>query len=598
MTLILFLSFIIACLIVTVVVISSKRAREQMHIKQLEMKLFRFKALADNTDAGIFIKDHSLRYLYVNDAMANFYHESPEALLGKSDKDLILDTPSLEKIAQTDSLVLKEKKRIQIEEQTYDEKTKSHTIFKVIKFQITNPHNDADAIGGVCIDITQRKQLELDNYKMLYFDTITELPNYRVAQEKISELIHELEAHKQISAAIYINLKQLKHIHETKGRTLGSKLLKKVSLRLLQYTHQQALLYKYTEACFILLYPNLGTNHMHASQLALERANEVHHWLELPFYLNHEAFWLQPCLGVTAIFDPQQTVRTVTQEADIAMYYASQEHNQPVMFYDPSMRSWIEEYLLIENELSLAIERNQLELYVQPQHAPNGQLKGCEMLLRWHHPQRGIIPPDRFIPIAEKSQLINKLGTWVLQESFAFLARYPNELFTVSINLSPAQFKAPNFAQLLKQMIGKYQISTERLTLEVTEGLLMEDSETNASIMIDLVKMGISLAIDDYGTGYSNLSALTRLPIAELKIDRSLIVPISNDKAVDLLIVKSTIALAKQLGLRTVAEGVEDIMQLKHLEAMGCDIIQGYYFSKPMPINEWDDYYNRCVSIS
>lgn len=596
MTIIVLLLFLTISLVAIILLIRCKQ--EQAHTKQLKMELFRFQTVSLNTDAGVYIKDSSLRYIYANPAMAGFFYLGVEDLIGKTDEELILEAPSLEKITQSDSLVLKEKKRIQIEEQTYDERLKSHTIFKIIKFPIANPHNDTDAIGGVLIDITQRKKLELDNYKMLYFDNVTELPNYRVAQEKISALVHQFATSKQISVAIYINISKLKQINETKGHTVGNKLLKKVAQRLQKYGRKNTFIYKYTENSFIFLCCELGTNSLHATESALETAKEIHHRLESPFYLNHEAFWLQPCLGVTPIDNKQKTVRSVTQEADIAMYYASQENNIAVTLYDPSMRSWMEEYLLIENELSLALDYNQLELYVQPQHTPTGELTGCELLLRWNHPKHGTISPDRFITIAEKSSLINKLGSWVLKEALIFLSHYQNETFTVSINLSSAQFKEANFTHQLQQLIKIHHTPTNRLTLEVTEGMLMEDSELNAAIMTKLVGMGISLAIDDYGTGYSNLSALTRLPISELKIDRSLIQPISDEQAIDLLIVKSTIALARQLNLRVVAEGVEEKKQVKLLRTMGCDVIQGFYFAKPMPMQQWDAYYKRCVSTS
>ncbi|MFZ2406192.1 MAG: EAL domain-containing protein, partial [Methylobacter sp.] len=268
-----------------------------------------------------------------------------------------------------------------------------------------------------------------------------------------------------------------------------------------------------------------------------------------------------------------------------------------LQFFQSSMQEAVMERMLIEKELRQALDENQLSLYYQPQVDYHGNLIGAEALIRWNHPQKGFIPPDKFIPIAEECGLIQAVGTWVLEQSFIHLRQWDKQqvhLPHLAINISPRQFYHDDFMDILGRLVKQCQISPSRIMLEFTEGMLMNDVDAAIDKIRQLKKLGYTFSIDDFGTGYSSLSYLKHLPVDQLKIDKSFVEDITKNKD-DAVFVGTIIAIAQHMNLGVVAEGVESKMELEFLKENGCPCYQGYYFSKPLPDDQFFEHWLKKV---
>jgi EAL domain-containing protein (putative c-di-GMP-specific phosphodiesterase class I) len=286
----------------------------------------------------------------------------------------------------------------------------------------------------------------------------------------------------------------------------------------------------------------------------------------------------------------------LVQHADVAMYRAKQDGRNAYRFFAPDMQSHSARTLLLEGALRRALERNQLSLHYQPQLSlKTGRVTGLEALLRWSHPELGSVSPAEFIPIAEKSGLILPIGEWVLRTAVEQLSAWINrgsEPIVMAVNLSAVQFRHQNLPELVRHILDAADLAPQYLELELTESVASDDPNGSISIMDDLKALGVRMSIDDFGTGYSSLSYLKRFPVYKLKIDQSFVRDIHVDSE-DKAIVSAIISMAGSLGLQTIAEGVETLEQLSFLRAQGCDEVQGYFYSKPLPAQACEDYLRR-----
>jgi predicted signal transduction protein with EAL and GGDEF domain len=339
---------------------------------------------------------------------------------------------------------------------------------------------------------------------------------------------------------------------------------------------------------FVYVAAALGRNQEEAAAAALRLGATLQSALQQPFDTDGRRSIASASVGIALFPKIGDTSESLLHEADLAMYRVKQNGRNHVMLFEASMRQERTERLAMEADLRNALGDGQLQLYIQPQVDNAGTVSGAEALLRWNHPKRGSVSPALFIPLAEQSNLIVQIGQWVLNQGcmaqVATQAIYPG--LPVSINVSPRQFRHPGFVDDVRNAIDRAGADPARLILEVTEGLLIEDVEGTIERMNQLAEMGIRFSIDDFGTGYSSLAYLKRLPLYELKIDRSFIRETPYDPN-DTAIVQSILGVAGHLGLHVVAEGVETRAQAEFLATSGCNAMQGHLFARPMPLKEW-----------
>jgi EAL domain-containing protein (putative c-di-GMP-specific phosphodiesterase class I) len=310
------------------------------------------------------------------------------------------------------------------------------------------------------------------------------------------------------------------------------------------------------------------------------------------------SYHLSASVGVTLFPADGDDTTELLHRADAAMYQAKKEGRSTVSFYQPALQSAADERLAIERGLRAALSEGQLELHYQPKVLDGSRIVGAEALLRWHHPERGLIAPGDFIYVAEETGLIVEIGAWVLDAACRQLAvwnrdRPPEQQLVMAVNVSPVQFRNPDFVACVERTINEHRIEPPLLTLEITEGVLIDKVEETVARLAELKALGINLSIDDFGTGYSSLNYLKRLPLDEIKIDRSFVTNLIEDPN-NTAIVKSMVAIATTFSLHVVAEGVETTAEAEFLHALGCHCHQGYLYARPLPAEEFTRRYCRA----
>ncbi len=438
---------------------------------------------------------------------------------------------------------------------------------------------------GITRDITERKENEKRINYLANFDPLTGLPNRTQLDIRIKDLLSLAKRHKQEFSIMFLDLDHFKDINDTLGHTIGDKLLITTSHRLKSILREEDTLARLGGDEFIILLPNIGVNG--ASQVA----HKLLDTFKKPFNIENNELSISSSIGIALYPNDGVDFETLYKNADTAMYRAKKEGRNGFYFFTDEMQKNSIRNLELSNALRHALERNQFQLHYQPQFSTKSRMViGAEALLRWNHPEFGNISPAEFIPIAEENGTIFSIGAWVLRTAIQSAQRWMEkgmEPIIMAVNLSAIQFKTQNLPDLVANILEEIGLPPEYLELELTEGVAMQDPQRAISVMNELHSKGVRMSIDDFGTGYSSLSYLKKFNIYKLKIDQSFIRDINVDPE-DKAIVAAIISMAKSLGLQTIAEGVETIGQLDYLHQQGCDEIQGYYFSKPLSIEEFE----------
>lgn len=434
------------------------------------------------------------------------------------------------------------------------------------------------------VDLSAVKQAEELIHRQAYFDDLTSLPNRFLSLDRLSQIIGELKRTHQKAAVLFLDTDDFKKVNDSLGHEVGDKLLIEVAGRLKASVRGADTVGRLggDEFIVIMRLERDSSDAVRAAEELLERFRE-------PFVVNGIDLRLTLSIGIAVYPENGPQLSELLRNADAAMYQAKAAGRNTYSFFTRKMNDIVVRRLEIESRLSGALERDEFEVYFQPKvDVKSGSVIGAEALIRWHNPELGNVPPDDFIPIAENNGLIVPIGDYVLKQALMFLRRWravDGKDYSVAVNISPRQFRDKRFAALLEQSLAEENISPSCLEIEVTEGVLMLDKNYISVALNELYNLGVSLSMDDFGTGYSSLSYLRQYTFDFLKIDRSFVNGIASDKA-DADLVKATIAMAHSLGLEVVAEGVETREQLSILEGLGCDIAQGYLFSKPVPAGE------------
>jgi len=435
-------------------------------------------------------------------------------------------------------------------------------------------------VYGVARDITESKRAdELIAYQA-YHDILTALPNRVLFKDRLNLALLQAKRKKHDLAVMFVDLDRFKVVNDSLGHHIGDELLQQAAVRLKSCLKHSDTLSRFGGDEFTVVLPELDR-----AEDAARVAQALQKSLTLPFLLAGHSVHISASIGVALYPQDGESVDVLIRNADLAMHSMKDQGRNGHAFFDRAMINRSSERIVLEHDLHMALTRNELEMYYQPQvDVTTGKIIGAEALMRWNHPQRGFLGAGAFLPFAEESGLIIPISDWMLEATCSDLLDWNaqgGERMYLSINLSPHYLERGDFFDKLKNTLERYRISPNQMEVEVTENICIRNPLAAIEQLNKLCQIGVRVAIDDFGTGYSSLSYLHRFPIHVLKIDRSFVMPI-EDENLQFPVVLAIISIAKGLGLKLVAEGVETEVQKRYLEKAGCQVFQGYYFHKPM----------------
>lgn len=446
--------------------------------------------------------------------------------------------------------------------------------------RVRDPDGKPTHCIGIFSDISENKAVEARIQQLAHFDTLTGLPNRALLSERIHHDISMAQRNRSSLALLFLDLDHFKNVNDTLGHRIGDELLIEIAHRLESAMRGEDMVSRLGGDEFILVLP--GADADAAAHVAGKLLAEVIR----PYHIEQHELIVTSSIGIAVYPSDGEDFDTLSQHADVAMYRAKHDGRNSFRFFTSEMQARSVRTLHVESALRHALERDQLRLYYQPQVSlSDGRIIGVEALLRWQHPELGLISPSEFIPIAEASGQILQIGEWVLRHAVGQLRVWIDHglaPMVVSVNLSAVQFRHPSLPNLIAQILEEAMLPPQYLELELTEGAAMDDPIAAIAVMDALHHRGVQVSIDDFGTGYSSLSYLKRFQINKLKIDQTFVRDITDDPD-DKAIVGAIISMADSLGVRTIAEGVETAGQLDFLRERGCNEIQGYFYSKPLP---------------
>jgi diguanylate cyclase (GGDEF)-like protein/PAS domain S-box-containing protein len=533
----------------------------------------------EHSGEGILISDRDSRILAVNPAFTSLTGYGIEELRGKN--------PSVLASGKTPPKVYREMWAA-LDQTGYWQgevwnKSKDGKIFPewLSVSVVRDPAGELTHYIGCFTDISERKATEEQISHLAHHDTLTGLLNRYSLQGRLEQALATVRREQRALAVMFIDLDHFKSINDILGHAVGDGLLVEVARRLRDSVRDSDVVARLGGDEFVLVLTEVDN-----ATAAARVADKILRTLGQPYRIGEEELHVTPSIGLAFYPNDGADGETLMKHADTAMYHAKSQGRNNVQFFTAEMNRAAVERLGLDRDLRLALEERQFELHYQPQlDANSGCVVGVEALVRWRHPRDGLVSPLKFIPVAEETGLIIPLGEWVLNEACRQLRAWRQAGLgdlTMAVNLSAHQLRSPSLLDHVTQTLARHGLAGADLELEVTESVAMADPEACIGQLQTLRDLGIRLSIDDFGTGYSSLSYLKRLPIHTLKLDRSFVNDIETD-ANDVAICTATIALAHNLGLRVVAEGVENAAQHNFLVALRCDTLQGYLFSKPIP---------------
>ncbi|MTJ83623.1 MAG: EAL domain-containing protein [Telmatospirillum sp.] len=442
----------------------------------------------------------------------------------------------------------------------------------------------------VAEDITERKAQEAEIRHLAFFDILTGLPNRRLFLDRLTETRSSDSDGGTFGALIFVDLDNFKTLNDTQGHRIGDMLLTEVGERLRRSVRAGDTVARLGGDEFVVMLDTLGPDRAVATGHARDVADDILARLAEPYRLEGHVHYSSASIGIALFQGAESSNDDLLKQADVAMYHAKSAGRNTLRFFDPAMQDALSARAELEADLRRAVEQREFCLYYQPQVDAAGRVIGAEGLIRWQHPRRGLVPPGEFIPVAELSDLILPIGRQVVDMACAELAAWQKRPETrnlvLSINVSARQLRQNDFVGEIRDVLARSGIDPAGLKMELTESVLLQDLDDCADKMALLRGIGMTLSLDDFGTGYSSLAYLKRLPLSQIKIDRSFV----NDVLVDpndATIARAIIALGKSLGLSVIAEGVEQREQWRFLQAEGCDQAQGYLFGRPMPARDF-----------
>jgi diguanylate cyclase (GGDEF)-like protein len=441
-------------------------------------------------------------------------------------------------------------------------------------------------------DISERKEAEQRIHDLAFYDPLTHLPNRRLLIDRLHQALSASARNGTYGALLFIDLDNFKSLNDTLGHDMGDLLLIEVAQRLQTSLRGCDTAARLGGDEFVVMLEDLNENAVDAAAEVETVGTKILETLNQEYQLAGKPHHSTPSIGVTLFHGQETSIDDLLKQADLAMYQSKAAGRNAMHFFDPKMQAAVSARSALEADLHEALRDEQFVLHYQPQVDSTGRMIGAEALLRWHHPQRGLVSPNEFIPTAEETGLILPIGLWVLKVACHRLAEWgahtASAELTMAVNISARQLRQSDFVQQVISAIETSGANPHRLKLELTESLLLDDIESTIGKMTALKAIGVSFSLDDFGTGYSSLAYLKRLPLDQLKIDRSFVRDVLTDPN-DAVIARTIVALGQSLGLSVIAEGVETEAQREFLAANNCMAYQGYLFGKPEPAKNTPD---------
>lgn len=462
-------------------------------------------------------------------------------------------------------------------------------IFDIIKVPLFHPDGSRKGLVVVGRDITERKLAEAEIERLAYFDHLTGLPNRRLYLDRLETALTAAQHSQRHGAVLFVDMDDFNTLNDARGHEVGDRVLQECARRIRAVLEDTDTVARFSGDEYVVLLPQLSAQEHLAVDQARAMGERIRISLSQPFSLGAEEVSLGASIGISLFPSADHDgALSLVKFADTAMHQAKAAGRNQVRFFEPDMQARVEARFSMEGDLRQALARGQMQVYIQPQVDLDGKVRGGEALLRWQHPDRGMVSPAVFIPVAEESGVILALGDWVLEEACRLL-NHPavqQQSLRISVNVSPRQFHRPDFVQRVKQVLALTGADPSYLTLEVTEGLVIDNLHQTVATMSELRALGVHFSIDDFGTGYSSLSYLKRLPLNELKIDKAFVQDAPENPS-DAALVDVILSVARHLSLKVVAEGVETPDQASFLTARGEMLLQGYLYGRPVPINDF-----------
>ncbi|MDP3006969.1 EAL domain-containing protein [Methylotenera sp.] len=543
---------------------------------------------------GIFIADNKMHIVEVNAAFTKVTGYAREAVLG--------NTPEHLGFAARDNKFFV--KRLQDQEHAAEwrgETWNRHSNGEeyAVWLDIFAVRDDTGLINNyVCLfsDITERKQAAEEIEHLAFYDSLTHLPNRRLLVDRLNQALASSARSGRDGALLFLDLDHFKTLNDTLGHDIGDALLQQVAERIKCCVREGDTVARLGGDEYVVLLEDLSEQDIEAAAQAEAIGEKILAILNKPYRLATHEYQSTASIGIALFRSHSESMDDLLKHADIAMYQAKKFGRNTLRFFDPQMQSSITARVGMEADLRIALKENQFMLYYQPQVYHNRHITGAEVLLRWQHPERGLVPPFDFIPLAEETGLILPIGQWVLETACDQIKAWEGSVHTqnlqLAVNVSSRQFYQADFVQLVHQALIRSAINPDRLKLELTESLVLDDIADTILKMQALREIGVRFSIDDFGTGHSSLAYLTQLPLDQLKIDQSFIRNIGI-KDTDAVIVQTIIGMGNNLGLEVIAEGVETEAQRAFLQQHGCAVCQGYLFSKPVPLEEFEAFLKK-----